>query len=426
MYKEEIYDFIQELSNQIIDVNSFEKKMTSCLSWKKFFIYSGYPEIVLYLTQSKDLIENINFIDALKYYIKQFKKNIQHSQLYLNNNAGILSGYCGIGYMLLELDKIGVKVDKILNSLNEKIYIVLKRKLKRVRKHLEDGKVCYEDYDSLDGLSSSLRYLIEFKEKDEFRLLINDIVNYFISLTTNNKDNYPNYYIKTDRLDELRKIRNPHGIIDYGMAHGMSGVLSSLSLVKIAGLEVNGIEECIKNLLHKIGKTVKHINGINYWPGIVKIDDYLNNTINEYNINDYGWCYGVAGTARAIFLGGQACGELEYINLAKETFNQISLNIEKIDLTTYIICHGYSGLLVILNEMYIDTSSKLLQKAADVIASKTLKWLKSIDILSEMDRLESKGECSIDIWEGIIGIALALISYEDNKKNIISKLMLVR
>jgi Lanthionine synthetase C-like protein. len=426
MYKEEIRDFIEKLSNDIVNVNNFEEKMNSCKSWKTFFLYSGYPEIILYLTQARDIMLDKELDFALKHYIKQFKSNMQISQGYLNNKAGIIYGYCGIGYMLLELGKSGVNVDKLLTSINEIIYKILVRKLERVEKHLENYEVWYQDYDVLEGVSSSLRYIVEFRENDKFKYLINRIVQYLMTLTKFNKYNYPNYYLKPDKLDELRTRKNPNGIIDYGVAHGLAGILSSLSIAKIHGVEVDGIEDCIMMLLQELKRSMKNIDGINYWPGIISIDNYLINNFDQYNLNDYGWCYGVAGTARAVYLGGQACNKPEYMDIAIETFEQINLNIEQININTYILCHGYSGLLIILNEMYLDTRIESIKKAADIIASKILEWLQSTRLLEDLDKVESRGESNIDLWEGIIGIALAMINYADNSKELISKLMLVK
>ncbi|WP_160675916.1 lanthionine synthetase C family protein [Clostridium sp. C8-1-8] len=426
MYKEEIRDFILKLLNIVTDIDNFEEKMNLCASWEQYFLYSGYPEIILYLSQVEEDLINRKFDVALRHYIGQFKKNIQVSQPYLKNKTGMLYGYCGIGLMLLELRKNGMKVEKLLNSVNEIVYSIIIKKIQRAEKSLENYDISYEDYDCIEGLASSLRYLVEFKESDKFNMLINKVLKYLVNLTKCNKYDYPNYYVKPGRLDELRKRRNPNGIIDYGMAHGLAGILSSLAIVKINGFEVIGMEEAISTLLQELKSSMKNINGINYWPSILSIDDYLNNKFNDYNLDDYGWCYGVTGVARAMYLGGQALNDPTYIELAIDTFKQVSINLERVNMSTYIICHGYSGVLVILNEMYEDTKVEAIKEAADVIVNKILEWLQSSKVLEDLNKTESRGESSIDLWEGIIGIALALINYNNKSKDVIAKLMLVR
>lgn len=426
MYEIEINEFVEKISNMVCDIDDFEDKMNDCVSWKKYFLCSGYPEIIFYILQVKDMMPEEKFGAVLESYVKRFKDELSVSRKYLNSKAGIIYGYCGIGCMLLELKKIGVKIDKLLNSINKFALKVVNKKLEKAEDNLINSKVCYEDYDVLSGVSSALRYLIKFKEDTEFKVLIKRIIKYLIKLTDKNKEGYPNYYIKPDNLDELRRERNPNGIIDYGVAHGIAGILSSLSIAKIHGIEVEGMDECILNILNELENSRKCIKGINYWPNIVNIDDYLNNNFNVYNTKDYGWCYGVLGTARAVYLGGQALKRQEDIDIAINTFKMISSNRKEINIITYIICHGYSGVLVLLNEMYGDTKEESIKATADFIVGKILGWLNETELLKDVTHVESRGEGRIDLWEGIIGIALALLNYNDSSKNLISKLMTIR
>lgn len=427
MYKERVCEFIKEFSNLIVNVDMFEEKINDCKSWKDFYLDSGYPELIVYILEAKDLDIDLDWDSALKEYIKRFRSNIYISDSYLISSSGILYGYCGIGYMCLYLSKYGINVDKALTSINKRIETIAERKLETARDNIKNNDVTYSDYDVIDGLSSTLRYLLEFENIDIFKNLINEIVLYLIETTQFSVEEYnlPNCYIKSAKLHEINREKYGNGIIDYGVSHGIAGTLSSLSIAVLSGIEVEGTTDCIITILNRLKETKKNVQGKSYWSTILSIENN-NNIEYNYDFNEYGWCYGVAGTARAIYLGGQASKKKEHMDIAIETFKELCENIENIEMNTYILCHGYSGLLLILNEMYTDTKIEIFKNTADMLTSKVINNIKIDEILNSNNNIEDRGQKNISMLEGIVGIVLALVNYNDSSKNLISKIMLIK
>lgn len=426
MYNENVCNFIREFSEIIVNVDRFEEKMRECKSWNGFFLGSGYPEIIVYILEAKDLNPNLSWNSALKEYIKRFRNNLYISEPYLNQNSGILDGYCGIGYMLLHLSRYGVNVKRALNSINKRVKVILEKKLECAKNNIKMGKVYYSDYDAIKGLSSSLRYLLEFDSLDVFRDLINEIVLYLIEITKINDLGYPNYYVKSNKIrDPRRSERCPNGFVDFGVAHGIAGILSVLSISVLKGVKVSGIKESLLIVLNRLEQTMIADDRISYWPDILKIEDYLNNDEGS-NHNKYGWCYGVSGSARAVYLAGQALQNKKYENLAINILTSLCNEIDNIEIKGYSLCHGYSSILLVLNEMYADTGIELFKETSDAIANKIVKDIKPEEILNFKKAVENEIQNNIDLLDGITGVVYSLINYSNNSKDLISNIMCIR
>ncbi|WP_066020854.1 MULTISPECIES: lanthionine synthetase C family protein [Clostridium] len=426
MYSGEVNDLIREFSKLIIDVDMFEDKIEKCKTWNVFFLCSGYPEIIFYILEARELNNDLNWNKALKEYIKRFRSNLYVSEPYLNQGSGILNGYCGIGYMLLYLSKYGVNVEKALNSVNRRVKIVLEKKLESAKNNIKSNKVHYSDYDVIEGLSSSLRYLLEFKNLSIFKDLINEIISYLIEITKTNNSKYPNYYIRADKVrDSGRSKRCPNGFVDFGAAHGIAGILSVLSIALSNRIKVEGIEKSIETLLNKFNQFMIVDGKISYWPGILGIEDYLNNT-KGVNYNKYGWCYGTSGITRAIYLAGQALDEKKYKDVAINILSDFCRNINNADVNGYSLCHGYSSILLVLNEMYADTDVGLFKETSDIIADKIVKDIRMDEILNFKEDKVNLAQNNIGILDGIIGIIFSLINYSDKNRNLVSKIMCIK
>ncbi|PEK75223.1 lanthionine synthetase LanC family protein, partial [Bacillus pseudomycoides] len=71
------------------------------------------------------------------------------------------------------------------------------------------------------------------------------------------------------------------------------------------------------------------------------------------------WCYGTPGVARALYLAGKVTNNQEYIDVSIQTLDDL-FNYQRHEWGLYspTFCHGYAGLLHILNLMYIDTKKE--------------------------------------------------------------------
>lgn len=418
MIKFQYIKLIQRFFSSMIDL---EDEIINCADWDGVYLQGGYPAILFFIIQCKEYINDEIWNKVFKHYLWKFKCSIKVSDKYFKLNDDENLGYIGIGFTLLELKKVGQKVDMTLKSINEKIKITLQKKVEEANRNLINNKVKISDYDVICGLSLTLRYLLNFKDDISFKDEIKQIIEYLIKLTEK-INGIPRYCIRVEDANnpELTK-KYKKEIIDYGMAHGISGILSTLSIAKINGISVRGQERAIRALLNElenaIGKTENSIR----WPTVVSIDEYLE---NKYICKEnYSWCYGIPGIARALHLGGQALQENKFSELSEQCFRYIYLNKERIQFNTGGICHGYSSILYISALMYKETNKKFYKEISNIYVEKILQTINKENIFFTISN-NNQYESLVSIFEGILGSLLTLIYYDNQKETVLTQQIL--
>lgn len=108
-----------------------------------------------------------------------------------------------------------------------------------------------------------------------------------------------------------------------------------------------------------------------YWPGRIKFEDYINKKC-EIDAIRASWCYGTPGIARATYIAGKAIEDKEAINLSIKAIDGLcNMKKENWQLNSPTICHGYAGLLAVIEAMYQDESNieykKCINRLVEII-----------------------------------------------------------
>jgi lantibiotic biosynthesis protein len=144
----------------------------------------------------------------------------------------------------------------------------------------------------------------------------------------------------------------PEGHLNCGLAHGIPGPLALLSLAKLQGTAVPGLEEAIDRIADWLtAHCVRDAWGVN-WPSavpLIRSDDRLIPGEHEGLAGTHaGWCYGSPGVARALWLAGRARKNSVYSGLALDAMRAvIGRTPEARGLSSPALCHGLAGLLCI-------------------------------------------------------------------------------
>lgn len=423
---------IRDISEFVVNTNEFENDLDKLSDWEECTMQSGYPALIAFILEAQELNSDLDWEKAINFYWRKLKdKIIINTEI--NNNSNIFNGYCGVGFMLLELKGRGVDTDKLLNVINKRVINIIRFKIKHAVSNLEKNEVCDSDYDIIYGLSSSFRYLVEFKENEEIEELIKEILRYFVELVSHRQLEdkiIPNYYIKANKIysKEMRE-KYKNGVINFSSAHGMAGVLSAFVIAKKNGFIILGQLDAMKVLVETYKKITIRENGLVYWPGTVDINEYLKNNISIDSRGIYSWCYGIPGIARSLYITAKVLCDEDLEDLAIEALTCICNSISNIKIDTCIVCHGYCSLLLVLNEMYRDTDNSIYKKGCNelkkIIENKYMKNLafECLGTIAYPQRELSK--YSISILEGLLGIGLTLISSKTGKNTILSKILLI-
>lgn len=86
----------------------------------------------------------------------------------------------------------------------------------------------------------------------------------------------PGWYVPSDDRLSKRDERFLDGHINYGMAHGITGVLASLVKLGEHGVNKPRVDEAIRVILNELDKVrYESQQGIVYYPGMMDVNDYV-------------------------------------------------------------------------------------------------------------------------------------------------------
>lgn len=390
---------------------------------------------LLVLGEAYSLLSDKKEADELIYqHMLYVKQHILENKLYytpsLYNGLGEValttySIYQNTGMYGKFLDKINILlVDWTRNYLNE---LEFKENLRT------------EHFDTILGISGIANYFLLLEQSEQYTNLLKEILEKLVYISGYKEiDNklIPRWYIKSENLIMPKdRLNYPNGNINFGLAHGIAGPLVVLSKAYAKNIVVQGQLEAINNIINEYKKTSYKVNDSTYWPSMLSPEAYWDGceSINQYRTRE-SWCYGPISIARALLIAGQAIQDEAVSRWAYSIIEQKSeFPIEDFLLVSPTVCHGYAGVLAILNSTNrMQTSAKLrqsLNRVNDKIQKSYDKNSKygfwDIEIEIENNKEKIIREDRNTFLDGTAGIILTLLSYNNYGKNIIESKLLI-
>ncbi|GAA1095856.1 lanthionine synthetase C family protein [Nocardiopsis metallicus] len=258
----------------------------------------------------------------------------------------------------------------------------------------------YSEYDLISGLTG---IGVALMRTAPHSTALEQVLTYLVRLTEplpTDQGHKPGWWVHHDP----RMINDPafpHGHMNLGMAHGISGVLAFLSLNHRAGRHVPGQQGAIRRLCETLDLWQRSDTHGSWWPGWVTTPHPEQQPQPLNRPGPPSWCYGTPGIARARQLAGRALQDYTLQHTAEHALlacvqranHQNSSNDDG-------LCHGSSGLLQTLLRATHDhattTQANELAQATDEIQAALMKSPRS-------------GEATdIGLLEGRTGTALVL------------------
>jgi hypothetical protein len=228
--------------------------------------------------------------------------------------------------------------------------------------------------------------------------------------------------------DEVMRSQYPYGQLNCGLAHGIPGPLSVLSLAYRSGVVVDGMACAIDRLADWLGRNrLDNGWGVN-WPIAVPLESPdAADTSASVGQGGHGrgaasdprrgpsrtaLCYGSPGIARALWLAGEALDRSGYRELAVaalEAVQQRPVVEHRIDSPTF--CHGVAGLLQITLRFSHDTGLPVFAEMASDLSEQLLSLYEPESLLGYRD-LEPGGT-GVDqagLLSGAPGVAMVLLA----------------
>ncbi|MEY9969966.1 lantibiotic modifying enzyme [Lysinibacillus sp. RC46] len=305
-------EHLKNFANNTLKTN-FEDQSIHTLS-------HGIPGLCIFYASLDKLYPKNNWDYYAHRHLEILNKKIDFNII----DVSLYRGISGIGASVLSLAKEG-RYQQYLKSLNE----VLEN---RIRKLLNEfpSESDVSIYDVISGISGVVRYMLFFKENNNINQLINELVSKIIVFAESEMDKLSGDFA------------NKNDSVNLGTAHGLSGILSILSIVKLEKFEVEKLNLTIVNLVAFFEKNTFKTLGVLTFPERLP---FINTPRHKKYINS-SWCYGLTGITRSMILASKAIDDMllkeKYINNYNMFLN--SLNLEKGKVST-VFCHGVSGII---------------------------------------------------------------------------------
>ncbi len=364
-------------------------------AWSKISVAYGDPGVALALCMSRNTyLENL---------AKDYLDESAFSRYEANSN-GLLDGGSGYATVCMMCEEI-IKYSKYK--------VIHHRILEGISQALNsssvEGGIHSRSFDTVYGLAGIARYLLFAVEnglpgEKHLRHILRRLVRWSMGAPPKG------YFTPRELVDDSLCRLNPEycdGYIDIGLAHGIAGPLTILSLAWQNGVRVGAQLEAVEALVETVMKALNSTE----W-GLSVSYRLSPNKVGGSGLSRTAWCYGNPGVARALSIAGTAYKRKEWIDLAEELIRAvISRPKNKLGISSPMICHGYSGLLLVLNRFIMDPSIK------DKTGYQEFAVFCAESIIKEYDSKTPYGFTNSEIGAedpslltGAAGIALALLT----------------
>lgn len=197
------------------------------------------------------------------------------------------------------------------------------------------------------------------------------------------------------------------------LSHGMSSIVSVLSLLGSEGIDQKKRDRIIRNTCNYIlSQEIDPQQHGNYFPS-----QSLENDPEQINHQSrLGWCYGDLGVATSLWQAGKALHNREWQEKALEVlrFSTSRRDFQNAGVIDAGLCHGAASVCMMFHYVYMQTGEKLFEETRDYWLDGTLELGNMEDGLAgyrAWHTAEYGGWVNeYGLLEGVAGIGLLLLS----------------
>ncbi|MDQ8091286.1 MULTISPECIES: lanthionine synthetase C family protein [Bacillus amyloliquefaciens group] len=396
---------IVEISKKISNLDQIQNE----IEFNDLSAASGISSVCILFAELDYTFPNKDWDKIGHKYLVSIKERIENG--ITNYSLSCLGGLGGIGFSILALSQNQKRYQKFLSEFNSYYFNLLKKHLNEIKNSQKNDSFLYE---TIYGLAGIGRYLLFFKDVKDANDLLREILKLIVELT--NKL----FFGTEDKPKKVYSIACEKSIFDCGLAHGISGPLSLLSICYKHNVCVEGQLESVRKISNWLINTqVSGLNGL-YFPNSVFISEENKDISLNTNTRD-AWCYGSPGICRTLVLAGEATGDARYRNCAISVFKDvIKRNFELQKNYSPTFCHGISGLLMITILLNKSLNMSELKSYKLFLVEALLEFYNTDNIFGfqniEQDACKKVVVSNeLGVLTGATGVLLALLAFKNQK-----------
>jgi lantibiotic modifying enzyme len=258
----------------------------------------------------------------------------------------LYSGFSGIGWATEHLARTFFEVDDDLSAdLEDALRVLLSSSAESLQ------------YELISGLCGFGVYLIERLPRSGAAELLGRIVG-CLAATAEESESGITWFTRPEWIPAVQQKSRPDGCYNFGVSHGVPGVLGFLAATQRAGLEDGRIAHLaagtVRWLLHqKLPERIRSVFPTSFAPGEVPMPART------------AWCYGDIGVAAVLLSAARAFArpdwEEEALAIARLAARR---PLAEVGVNDVGLCHGTAGLAVIFNRFHQATGDEEMKEAA--------------------------------------------------------------
>jgi hypothetical protein len=323
--------------------------------------------------------------------------------------TGIFSGLSGVGFAASCLSRGGTRYARLAGALDEALLPRIVHEATALPPREPSG-VGY--FDAISGLSGAGAYLLRRAGTPGVDDALRALLTRLVALCAI-EDGVPLWWTPAEFLAPESREGCPHGNLNCGLAHGIPGPISLMSLAVLRGIDVPGLRaaiECAADWLS--AHRADDAWGVN-WPYAVPLDPNGRTAAipcPEAMPSRTAWCYGSPGIASALLLAGRALARDDYRTLSIAAMQAVLAKpATDREIPSPTFCHGTAGLLQIV--LRFAHEEPALAGAATELCEQLIGSYDERRPLGYAS-IESEG-CAVDdpgLLDGAAGVALVLLA----------------
>jgi class I lanthipeptide synthase len=344
------------------------------------------------------------------------------------SHYGLFSGMSGCAFAVWMLSRCVTRYRGMLGTIEDLLCPLLEQQAEGIIERGVGG-LAPNDFDVISGLSGAAAYCLCRVDQERVRCALESILRCLVWMSQE-QDGVPRWHTPAHLLlgGEMPELY-PIGNLNCGLAHGIPGPLAAMSLARIEGVTVDGLEEAIDRLTTwLLDHRADDRWGIN-WPSAVALEEYQGRAPHPATRQPSrsAWCYGSPGISRALYLAGQALGRREYCDAAIDAIRAVlarPVGARMTDSPTF--CHGIAGLLAITNRFALETRLPDLATGTLALTEQLLQAYEVDSILGfrgmdpDARRIDNAG-----LLDGAAGVALVLATVSESSPAAWERLFLI-
>jgi len=405
-FSEENDKFLKKINEGIEDVSAYEAIdiVSLLISVDEYFVSKQQWDSLIYvcLTKIRNGIYNGGF-----------------------NTISSFTGITYLSFIIKELHKKIPELERFFHTLE-----LLQSNILSYYLNLPGNAEFYEQkgFELIQGMTGVLKYYLD-SDSEKTHEEIEKIVLLFVQhLKPKMIMGYPApvcHYYPSMLEQKYMKEEAENGCVNYGVSHGMAGPLAVLSLAYKGSANSESVMEIIDSIIDEYMKSFHYVDNIIYWPGRITFEQYIEKEKCIYGKSRMSWCYGSIGILNSLYIAAREKSDNELTEFCIKELKKIaSMDTRDYLLASPIVCHGLSGVVLVLKKMYQETRDevfhyKMLELLEKLIRNFTYREienedLKGINTIKEYDYLE-----------GYTGILQTIYSVITDTVNVNEKRLLI-